>query len=130
MDMVISAFNDVAPAQRAADRLVESGIAAHAIHLHRHGLPAQNAAGVKVDEYATGGLVSNVLSLLDGIFDTAKPPEKADSYTDVVEREEGLGVSVGVDNDADAARAEAILSACGATKVSRLPSHTAVADGS
>jgi hypothetical protein len=130
MDMVISAFNDVAAAQRAADRLVESGFAAQSIHLHRHGLPAQNAAGVKVDEYTTGGLVSNVLSLLDGIFDTAKPPQQADSYTDVVKREEGLGVSVRVDNDADAGRAESILSACGATKVSRLPSHAAVADGS
>lgn len=130
MDMVISAFNDMAAAQRAADRLVESGFAAQSIHLHRHGLPAQNAAGVKVDEYTTGGLVSNVLSLLDGIFETPKPPQEADSYSDVVQREEGLGVSVGVDNDADAGRVESILSACGATKVSRLPAHAPVADGS
>ena len=46
------------------------------------------AVGLKVDEYATGGLVSNVLGLLDGIFGTAKPPEQAQSYADAVAREE------------------------------------------
>jgi len=126
MDMVISAFNDASAAQRAATRLVDSGFAAQSVHLHRHGVPAENAAGLKVDEYATGGLVSNVLSLLDGIFDTAKPPQEAQSYDDAVRREEGIGVSVSVDSEADAARAETILSEAGATKVSRLPSHTPV----
>jgi len=130
MDTVISAFGDEAAAQGAADRLVDSGFAAQSVHLHRHGVPAQNAVGLKVDEYATGGLVSNVMGLLDGIFGTAKPPEQAQSYDDAVAREDAIGVSVGVGSAADAARAEAILNEAGATRVSRLSAQGPVADGS
>jgi hypothetical protein len=129
-DTVIASFDEEAAAQSAADKLVGSGFAAQAVHLHRRGVPAQNAVGLKVDEYATGGLVSNVLGLLDGIFGSAKPPEQAQSYADAVAREDGIGVSVGVDSPADAARAEAILSEAGATRVSRLSAHAPAALGS
>jgi len=118
MQTVISAFADEATAQRAAERLRSTG--AREVHLHPRGEPASNATAIRVDEYLTGGGFSNLRGLLDQLFATPEPADKAESYVEVVQRE-GVGLSVDVADAAEAQCVEALLEAEGAMKVARLP---------
>ena len=127
MHTVISAFADEAAAQRAVERLRDAGV--RDVHLHPRGQPASNATAVRVDEYLTGGGFNNLRGLLDQLFSTSEPADKAESYVDVVQRE-GIGLSVEVADAAEAQRVEALLEAEGAMKVARMPGGegTGVAD--
>jgi hypothetical protein len=116
--VIASSFPDVATAQAAADELVRSGFPAEHVHLHEKGTPPRNATGIRIDEYATGGMFSGVLSLLDGIFKAPKQPDEASTYVDVV-RQEGVGLSVVVAADEEAQHVEAALRSAGAMKVAR-----------
>ena len=118
MHTLISAFADEATARRAAERLRSSGV--RDVQLHTRGQPASNATAIRVDEYLTGGGFSNLRGLLDQLFATPEPPDKAESYVDVVQRE-GVGLSVDVADAAEAQCVEALLQAEGAMKVARLP---------
>lgn len=117
MHTVISAFADEATAQRAAERLRGTGI--RSVRLHPRGQPPSNATAIRVDEYASGGVFSNLRGLLDQIFATSEPPEKAGSYVEVVQRE-GVGLSVEVADEAEAQCVEGLLEAEGAMKVVRI----------
>jgi hypothetical protein len=118
MHTVISAFADEAAAQRAAERLRSSGV--RGVQLHPRAQPASNATAIRVDEYASGGVFSNLRALLDELFANPEPPDKAESYADVVRRE-GVGLSVEVADAAEAQRVETLLEAEGAMKVARIP---------
>jgi hypothetical protein len=119
MSTIVALFTDDAAAARAAARVVDSGVAPSAVHLHRQGQPPRNAAGVVVDEYASGGFFTNFLSLLDGLLQTRREPQVAASYADVV-RHEGVAVSVDCSSES-AARSEALLRDAGAVNVARSP---------
>lgn len=119
MHTVVSTFADAASAKHAAQKLVESGVAPGAVRLHRRDDPATNAAELKLDEYATGGLVSNMLGLLDRLFEAPQRPDEAESYVEVVQRE-AVGLSVEVPGADDADRAEALLAQAGAMQVARV----------
>lgn len=118
MQTILARFPDRAAAQRAAERLVDAGFRSEGIHVHQRGTPPRNAAGLEFDEYASGGFFTNALALLDDLFDKRPAPNEAETYADVI-RQEGVGVSVGVDSEGRAEEAERVLSAAGAMKMTR-----------
>ena len=119
MQNVFAAFDDAQGAQRAADRLVANGFAAESVHLHGRGVPPRNAAGLTLDEYASGGFFGNIGELLDELFESPQAPQEAETYDDVV-RQEAVGLSVCTGDEADARRAETLLAASGAMSVKRI----------
>jgi hypothetical protein len=117
---VLALYDDREAAQRAADVLAAGGVPLASIHVHEHGAPPRNAAGLTLDEYATGGFFANFSQLLTGLLGARAPAGNATSYDEVVKFE---GAALTVDAaDADEARSlEAQLRASGATKVARAP---------
>ena len=93
------------------------------MHLHEQGAPVRNATGIRIDEYATGGLFSNLLGLLDGLFKAPKQADEARTYVDLVQHE-AVGLSVIAASDEEAQRAEAALRGAGAMQVAH---HAAAA---
>ncbi|NUZ04266.1 hypothetical protein [Piscinibacter koreensis] len=118
MQTILARFPDRTAAEAAAERLVEAGFRREGVHLHQRGRPPRNAAGLEFDEYASGGFFSNFLALLDGLLETPPAPNEAETYADVI-REEGVGVSVGVESEGRAEEAERVLQAAGAMKMTR-----------
>jgi hypothetical protein len=116
--VVSSSFADLPGALAAAERLVQHGFAPDRVHLHERGTRPRNATGIEIDEYATGGMVSNLLGLLDGIFNAKPQPDEAANYKEVVEQE-GVGLSVLVADEGEAERARASLEANGGMDVTR-----------
>ena len=120
MQTIVATFDSRADAQHAAERLVGAGFAAGRVHLHEQDTPPRNADGVTADEYASGGFFTNFKGLLDGLFDARQRDRDADSYAELVRRE-GVGLTVDVESEADAQRAEALLGDCAAMEVARAP---------
>lgn len=120
MITVVSAFADRSSALNAANRLVASGFAPSSVRSHDHASAARNAAGLELDELATGGFASNLVDLFNHLLGSSAAEGDAASYADVVRRE-GTLVSVRVAAAADAARARDVLCAAGAKVVSTLP---------
>jgi hypothetical protein len=78
-----------------------------------------------VDEFVSGGFISNMAALLDGLFDHPVPEGDAATYADVV-RSEGTLVSVQADGSDEAQRFEGLLRRAGAVRVSILPREDTV----
>jgi hypothetical protein len=117
MSTVVALFAEEGVATKVAEQLLQSGIPAGAVHVHRQGNAPRNASGVTVDEYATGGFFTNFVGLLDDLLGTHRQPGEARSYADVV-RFEGAAVSVqGTYEEAN--RATELLRAAGARKLLR-----------
>jgi hypothetical protein len=113
---VVAVFGDREAAQRAADALVASGVAAERVHLHEHGAPPRNSAGIVADEYLTGGFFSNFVHLFNDLLGSPLPERTAASYADVVAYE-GAAVSVEANDAAQAALVEKTLKQAEALKV-------------
>jgi hypothetical protein len=94
------AFESREAGQQAADDLQKQGFAAGDVHVYSQQAPQGTVR--KVDEQVSGGLVSNVLDLFQGIFDWGSSPHNAAPFEETVRRG---GVVVGVNaRDADEQR--------------------------
>jgi hypothetical protein len=111
---VVATFADLANAQIGVDALTRDGISSTAIHLHEKGATPRNAAGVVLDEYASGGFFTNFAHLLDDLLGT---PHQSPSYEEVVQFE-GVVVSVQGLARAQVGQVEARLRNAGAQNVS------------
>ena len=115
---IVAIYPDRAAAQRAADELVASGIPATRVHVHEHAAPPRNAAGIKADEYATGGFFANFAKLLSGLLDAKVPVGDVTSYDELV-KFEGAALTVDEVVADQSLSIEKRLLAGGATKVAR-----------
>jgi hypothetical protein len=115
---VVAVFGDRDAAQRAADAVIATGVAAAQVHIHERGVAPRNAAGIVADEYLTGGFFSNFVRLFNGLLG-GKPPERtAQSYAELVAFE-GAAVSVDASDAAQAAALEITLRQADALRVAR-----------
>ena len=122
---VVSIFADQAAARDVLDQLAGHGVSRHRIKLHE-GLPtARNATMLEVDEYLSGGFISNISALFDGLFGHHIAEGKAATYADLV-RTEGTLVSVQAQGLEEARRCEMWLREAGAVRVSILPEKDTV----
>jgi hypothetical protein len=119
-NVIAASFSDASAARAAAERLVQGGFAAARVHVHEKGQRPRNAEGIELDEALSGGFFSNMLGLLDGLFDAPKRPNEARTFDEVVRRE-SAGLTVMVENDAEAQRARSLLEAAGAFGLDRHP---------
>ena len=117
---VVAAFRSRVAAERAIERLRESGVATRGVRLHATTSDVTNAASLEADELVTGGFVGNAAKILDELFGTRPDADRAETYDEMVRREATL-VSVQVDTSEAAAQLADWLSAEGAERVSTLP---------
>jgi hypothetical protein len=116
---VVAAFRTRSAAERAIERLRDSGIATRGVRLHAT-TDVTNAASLEADELVTGGFVGNAAKILDELFGTRPDPGRAETYDEMVRREATL-VSVQVETREAAAQLADWFSAEGAERVSTLP---------
>lgn len=81
------------------------------MHLHRHE-PYEESFGRKADEQITGGLVTNLLDLFQGLFDFGASPHDAAAFEDTVRRG-GVVVSVDADGDDEQGVVDEVMLAAG-----------------
>lgn len=81
------------------------------MRVHRHER-YEESFGRKADEQITGGLVSNVLDLFQGIFDFGSSPHDAAAFEETVRRG-GVVVSVDADSDDECSAVEQVMLAAG-----------------
>ena len=111
MSNALYAFEDRDAGQRAADRLIESGVRPQAVQLHMH-TPYEESTARKADEQITGGLVTNLLDLFQGIFEWGSSPHDAAAFEETVRRG-GAVVSVDASDDDQCATVDQIMLAAG-----------------
>ena len=93
-------FDDRVAAQRAAERLAAMGLQAPRVHVHDDPAATSGELGRKIDEQVSGGLITNLYDLFQGVFDWDKrSPDEATVYREALTRG-GAVVSVDVDDDA------------------------------
>jgi hypothetical protein len=117
---VVAAFRSRSAAERAIERLRDSGVATRGVRLHATTSDVTNAASLEADELVTGGFVGNAAKILDELFGTRPDPGRAETYDEMVRREATL-VSVQVETSEAAAQLADWFSAEGAERVSTLP---------
>ncbi len=122
---VVSIFADRPAAQAALDQLARHGVPPARISLHERTPTSRNAAKLEVDELVSGGFISNMSALLDGLFDHPVAEGNAATYADVV-RSEGTLVSVQAEGAEEAQRYEGLLRRAGAGGISILPEKDTV----
>jgi hypothetical protein len=102
MSNALFAFDDRDAGQRAADRLIEHGVQPGAVHVHVH-TPYEESPGRKADEQVSGGLLTNLVDLFQGVFDWGPSPHDAAAFEETVRRG-GVVVSVDTPDDDGEAR--------------------------
>ncbi|MDQ6629584.1 MAG: hypothetical protein M3Z29_14255 [Pseudomonadota bacterium] len=122
---VVSIFADHAAAQAALDQLARQGVPRTRISLHEKTPTSRNAAALEADELVSGGFISNMSALLDGLFSHPVAEGNAATYADVV-RSEGTLVSMQAQGVEEAQRYEGLLQGAGALRVSILPEKDTV----
>ncbi len=65
---VVSIFADRPAAQAALDQLAGQGVPEARISLHERTPTSRNAVKLELDELVSGGFISNMSALLDGLF--------------------------------------------------------------
>jgi hypothetical protein len=108
LSTALFAFEQPAPARRAAERLQSCGLAAGAVRLH---LPAESPgdrAAAAVDEQATGGLLTNVAGLFGAVFEWGDLPIDSSAYAATVRRG-GAVVSVEAGSLAERAEIDTVM---------------------
>ena len=122
---VVSIFADLPAAQASLDQLGRQGVPRTRITLHEKTPTSRNAASLEVDELVSGGFISNMSTLLDGLFSHPVAEGNAATYSDVI-RSEGTLVSVQAQGAEEAQRYEGLLRSAGALRVSILPEQDTV----
>ena len=122
---VVSIFADQSAARAALDQLALQGVPPLRITMHEKTPTSRNAAALEADEFVSGGFISNMSALLDGLFSHPVAEGNAATYADVV-RSEGTLVSVEGEGAEEAKRYEGVLRQAGALRVSILPAQDTV----
>lgn len=116
---VVAAFNDLAAAHAAVERLRASGLPTREIRVDS--VPdVLNAATIEVDEMASGGFFGNFARLLSELLDHPADERHALDYDDMV-RKEARVVTVVLDSNESSRAVADLLTAAGARRVSTLP---------
>ena len=102
------AFENPADARAAEDALAQAGMDAGAVRRHGRYSGQPGAAADQVDEQVTGGVISNLLNLFQGVFDWGGSPHDASSYEAVVNRG-GVVLDVRAQDDVQRERIDAVL---------------------
>ena len=122
---VVSIFADHPTAQAALDQLARQGVPRTRISLHEKTPTSRNAAALEADELVSGGFISNMSALLDGLFSHPVAKGNAATYADVV-HSEGTLVSMQAQGAEEAQRYGGLLRSAGALRVSLLPEKDTV----
>lgn len=108
MPNALFSFDDLATAQRAADRLTQGGFTTETVRVHSQGAGPDHVVSHQIDEVVTGGFVGNFAAMFRGLFSwdgTAHGPE---SYAETISRG-GAVVSVAARSEAEMAQADAVM---------------------
>jgi hypothetical protein len=122
---IVSIFADKPAVKTALDYLAQERVPATCIRVHENTPTSTNAAKLGVDELVSGGFISNMSSLLDGLFSHPVHEGDAATYAEVV-RSEGTLVSLQAQGQEEAQRYESLLRHAGALRVSILPEKDTV----
>ena len=117
---IVCIFPDRQTSESAIQDLERRGIAPSALTRHPDIPTVANAGTLEIDDLATGGLLTNMGNLLDGLFDRAVPAGHAATMQEVV-GSEGTLVSVEVADPAQALQCTQWLTSAGALRTSILP---------
>jgi len=115
MANALFAFNDPSAGQRAAHRLLDEGLQPEAVRLRANEGAANDALSRRVDEQVTGGLVSNLVGLFQGVLDWGSSPHDASAYEETVLRG-GAVVSVDAKTEDERDTADEVMLAAGCNK--------------
>jgi len=115
MANALFAFNDRNAGRRAAHRLIEEGLQPAAVRLRPEEGAANDTLRRQVDEQVTGGLVSNLVDLFQGVLDWGSSPHDASSYEETVMRG-GAVVSVDAKTEDERDTADEVMLAAGCNK--------------
>lgn len=115
MANALFAFDDRNAGRLAARRLIEEGLQPDAVRLRAKEGAANDALAHKVDEQVSGGLVSNLVDLFQGVLDWGSSPHDASSYEETVMRG-GAVVSVDARTEDERDTADEVMLAAGCNK--------------
>lgn len=118
MANALFAFEAPEAARRAAEQLRAARAAGDAplrVELHVNEAAAGPTLGRKLDEQLSGGLLSNMLDLFQGVFDWGDSPHDASSYEETLRRG-GAVLSVDAATDAQRAEAERLMLQAGCSR--------------
>jgi len=110
------AFEHPADAQAAEQALAQAGVAAGAVRRHGRYTGQPGAAADQLDEQVTGGVITNLLNLFQGVFEWGGSPHDAATYEAVVNRG-GVVLDVAAADEAERDRIDQVLA-------SRTPQRT------
>jgi hypothetical protein len=122
MSNALFAFEDRSAGERAASRLLSQGLPPAAVQVNAHDIDTHAR---QFDEQATGGLITNLLDLFQGVFDWGKSPHDAAAYEETVRRG-GAVVTVEARTDSEREAVDELMLAAGCTRHtdwSELPPH-------
>ena len=120
MRTVLSAFTDRELARKAADDLGRAGLTRGSIGVRVRRQGDDPSLGHPVDEFVTGGAISDFVWLLEQLFGSAGAARPEASSADIV-REGGAVVVVQAADDAEATQVQAFLLDAGAVKQAYVP---------
>lgn len=110
MSNALFAFEACEAGNRAAEDLRQNGFDSDAVKVYHQ--KAHDGASRQLDEQVTGGLVSNLLDLFQGVFDWGGSPHNAAAYEDTVRRG-GAVVSVNANTSDEMSIADQRMQAAG-----------------
>lgn len=110
MHSALFAYQDRTIARRVHQRLLQCGLPTDAVKLHAHESGPGEAIQSEVDELATGGFLSNFMSLFEGVFEWGGSPHDASAYAQTVRRG-GAVISVESHSEDQRARADETVAA-------------------
>lgn len=108
MANALYAFEDPGAGRRAADHLIAAGLRPDAVHLHVHDVPPSQTASHQIDEQVTGGLLTTLADLFQGLFDWGDSPHDATPFEETYRRG-GAVVSVDAVTDEELHTAETVM---------------------
>jgi hypothetical protein len=109
MPNALYAFEDPGAGRLAADHLIAAGLRADAVHLHVHEVPPAQTASHQIDEQVTGGLLTTLADLFQGIFDWGDSPHDAAPFEETYRRG-GAVLSVDANTDEELRTTEMVMS--------------------
>jgi hypothetical protein len=113
MSHTLFVFNDHDVGRQALERLVSAGIRREALRLHTHeGRPNEKALH-DVDEVVTGGVLSSLYGLFEGVFDWGTGRQEAQAYVEILQRG-GAVLAVDATEGEEQARVDSAMGGAGA----------------
>ncbi|HEY4066007.1 MAG TPA: hypothetical protein VGM74_03860 [Burkholderiaceae bacterium] len=113
MTNALFGFEDKASGERAAAVLREASPPTTAVDVHANESVTRHATARQVDEQVTGGLVTNLLELFQGVFEWGPSPHPDASAFEETLRRGGVVVSVTLQDEAERPRVDSLMQATG-----------------